>query len=339
MDRQSLAALRRVLDLPLVVALAFGCALLVILGLVAGAGLMPVSLARIVSVQRHLASGAGPSGGVAVLGSSVVLEGVDCAELTTRVACENLAWTGGNARQWLLLEPALRKSAPRVLVLGLDLFTLLAPDAIPRDRLTVAGWWEFVPAAELFGLRGVLSAEELAALEAPRLVQLLGLRSFPLNAMNERVREVARSDLRYEGYVTNFTAPWIRRSPAAENAMQMHLEQTLRVIQRGGTHRLADSERELAALVERARAGSPEMRFLFVLTPVHPRLAETLGGDVLASVRGSVSALSTRLAASFADDTLALAGAGFSDAVHPFGEGRLAWSHRLGEATAPLLTN
>ena len=336
MDRQSLEALRRIVDVPLAVAFAFGLALLLIFAVVQGVGVMPVSLARIVSVQRHLASGAGPVGGVAVLGSSVVLEGVDCAELG-RAPCENLAWTGGNARQWLLLEPALRKSAPRVLVLGLDLFTLLAPDSIPPDRLTVAGWWEFVPAAERASLRGILTPEELAALDAPRAVQLLRLRSFPLNALNERVREIARADLRWEGYVTNFTAPWVRRQPAAENAMEMHLEQTLRTIQRGGTHRLADSERELSALVERARAGSPGMRFLLVLTPVHPRLAETLGGDVLATVRGSVSALAARLDAGFSDDTLALAADGFSDAVHPYGAGRVAWSRRLGEAAASLV--
>jgi hypothetical protein len=185
----------------------------------------------------------------------------------------------------------------------------------------------------------VLAQEEFEALDAPRLVQLLRLRALPLNAVNERVRELARSDLRYEGYVTNFTAPWVRRNPAAENAMQMHLEQMLGVVKRGGTHRLADSERDLAFLVQRARAGTPGMRFLLVLTPVHPRLAEALGGDVLDAIRRTVSVLAKKLDAGFSDDTLALRAEGFSDAVHPYGAGRTAWSRRLGEATAPLVVN
>jgi len=343
MDRQSLSALRRVADVPLAVACAFAVAALVILGLVQEARVMPVSLARILAVQQHLASGAGPTGGVAVLGSSVVLEGIDCAEVARRLPadtpCENLSWTGGTARQWLLVEPALRQSPPRVVVLGLDLLTLLHRDSIPPDRLAMAGWWGFVPASERDSLRPVLGDEGIRVLDAPRAVQLLRLRSFPLNALNEGARERARRDLRYDGYTTNFTAPWIRRSPAPPAAIEMHLEQMQGMVRAGATLGATQIESVLALLLEKARAARPTIRFLLVLTPIHPRLGEQLGGAALDEIRRSVATLAARLDAGFSDDLLALPTDGFSDAVHPFGAGRDAWSARLGDEVAPLLAN
>src|SRR5262249_38086999 len=100
LDRNSLHALRRVLDVPLLVASAFSLFAVGIWLAVVEAGVMRVSLARILAVERHLETGAGPRGGVAVFGSSVVVEGVDCsvlrAQLRPGMPCENLAWTGGD---------------------------------------------------------------------------------------------------------------------------------------------------------------------------------------------------------------------------------------------------
>lgn len=340
MDRASLAALLRVWDVPAAVALAFCTALLVILALVPKARVMPLLLERTLAVQQHLASGAGPVGGVAVLGSSVVLEGVDCAALATQLPagapCENLGWTGASPRQWLLVEPALRRSPPRVIVLGLDLFALLHPDPVPTNLLAIAGWWDFVPAAERPALRGVLGSEELRVLEAPRVAQLLRFRSFPLDAFNERIREVARSDLRFEGYANNFTDPWISRGPLAPVAMERHLERTSGQLRAGRAQRLPDTERVLALFVERTRAATPEARFLFVLTPLHPQLGE-ISRPTLDAVRRSLRALARELDADFRDDSLGLPVELFSDALHPTAAGRAAWSARLGVTAAALL--
>jgi hypothetical protein len=341
-ERESVKSLWRVADVPLAVAVGFGIALCALVVFVSRARLMPLGLGRIVAVQQRLATGAGPVGGVAVLGSSVVLEGVDCAQLATRLPdgtrCDNLAWTGGSPRQWLLVEPALRRSPARVLVLGLDPFALLHPIPIPDDRLAVAGWWEFVPEDERASLRGLLSDDELAALDASHVRQLLRFRSFPLDIVNERVREVARKDLRYDGYLQNFTAPWLRLGAAPPAALERHLEQLTGVMTKGGPARFEESERVLERLVEKARSGAPRTSIFFVLTPMHPRLQQ-VAGDSLQEIRTRLAALSERLGASFADDTLALSAAQFADAVHPSAAGRSAWSRMLGERAAPLLAN
>jgi hypothetical protein len=338
-ERASLRALTRVADVPLAVGAGFALAVFLLLSVVSQVRFMPLGLARILAVQERLAAGIGPVGGVAVFGSSVVLEGVDCAALATRLRaetpCQNLAWTGGNPSQWLLVEPALRRSPPRVLVVGLDPFALLNPVPIPDDRLAIAGWWQFVPAEERGSLRSVLSEDELRSLEAPRLVHLLRFRSFPFDVLNERVREVARTDLRYDGYLANFTAPWLRHGTAAPAALERHLAQLSRVMQAGGTERLGESEPRLVRLVERARAASPETRFLFVLTPVHPHLQRAAGAP-LAGIRAFLAALAARLDVRFVDHSLSLEAAEFSDAVHPSAAGRSRWSLQLGDSAAAL---
>ena len=341
MDRESLRALRQVRELPLLVVLGFGLYFLAIWVAVVKTEWMPEGLRRILEVERHLATGAGPTGGVAAFGSSVLVEGLDCAALASTLPpatpCENLAWTGADVRQWLLVAPALRESPPRVVVLGLDLFTLLSPAAVPVERLAIAGFWHFVPNAELPAYREIFEPDELRVLEGSRAMQLLRFRSFPLNAWNENVRELARSDLRYEGYATNFVAPWARRQAAAAPALRVHLEQVRSMIREGGTHRLPETTRQVEQLVERIRASRPDTRFLLVLTPVHPELVATLPPGALDEVRRSVSTLAARLGAVARDDTLTLGATGFSDAVHPFGDGRTQWSLALGRAAAGLL--
>ena len=341
MDRNSLDALRRVSDIPLLIALAFALFAIGIWLAVVQAGVMRVSLARILAVQRHLVTEGGPSGGVAVLGSSVVVEGVDCAvvraQLQPVAPCENLAWTGGDLRQWLLIQPALRRSPPAVLVLGLDLFTLLDPSPIPADRLALASWWHFVPDSDLPQLADSLSADERSVLLAPRATQLLRFRSFPLGALNEHFRETARADLRYDGYAENFEAPWLRRAPAAPEAMAKHLEQTARRIRTGGLERLPETQQMLESLITRVRAADPGTRVVLVLTPIHPDLARMLGADTLGALHRGLDTEARRLDADFLDHSASLEADGFSDAVHPFADGRAAWSVRLGEDIASLL--
>jgi hypothetical protein len=98
-------------------------------------------------------------------------------------------------------------------------------------------------------------------------------------------------------------------------------------------------DRVLTLFVEKARSATPDTRFLLVLTPIHPRLAERIGRARLDALRSSVSTLAARLGAGVSDDLLALPAEDFSDAVHPFGDGRSAWSVRVGDAVAPLLAN
>ena len=341
MDRESLRALRRVADLPGLVALGFVLYALGIWALVVRGEVMPLGLLRILDVQRHLAAGLGPRDGVAAFGSSVLVEGLDCGAvaqgLPAGMPCQNLAWTGGNAKEWLLAVPALREAPPRVVVLGLDLPTLVSPGPFPPDRLAVAGYWRFLSDDELVADRAVLSAEELHVLEGARAMQLLRFRGLPLNTLNERVREVARSDLRYAGYATNFVAPWVRLAPSSEAALAVHLDQVGRMIRDGGLGKLRDTLGRVEFLVGRIRAAAPGARVLLVLTPVHPALVASAPPGALDAVRAEVAALAGRIGADARDDTLALDAAGFSDAVHPFGEGRTRWSLALGRGIAGLL--
>jgi hypothetical protein len=340
-DRKSLTALRLVSDIPLLVGLGFTLYGAAAWLAVAKGGVMPIDLARLLAVQRHLEAGLGPTGGVAAFGSSVVVEGVDCAVVRTRlrpgIPCQNLAWTGADVSQWLLIRPALGESPPAVVLLGVDVHTLLAPAPIPAERLVVAGWWRFAQGHDLQDLIEVLGADERAVLVAPRITQLLRFRSFPPAALNEYLREAARSDLRYEGYLENFDAPWIRRAHASPGAMQKHLARMTAEMRVGGVGRLGVSERPLEAFVRGVRHRRPDTEIVLVLTPVHPALAATLAPGTLDTIRRFLAGEAEHLDARFLDHSLALGVEEFSDAQHPSGDGRRAWSLKLGEQVGSLL--
>ncbi|MFO0838569.1 MAG: hypothetical protein U1D55_08560 [Phycisphaerae bacterium] len=358
---RNLKALRWSLDLVFAAIVGFGLYLGAAFVLVGQYRIMPVGLARIVEVGSFLHAQEGQARQsnaerrVFLLGSSVLLEGVDC-ELLDRAANSNvvdltpktgdatargvdetvltrsfnLAWTGATFRQWLLVLPAIRKASPATLVLCVDLPNLASAEPIPAQRLNLAAWWDFVPRDELAELieQNALNSDEAATLRGSRLSQILAFRSLPLGAIDSQMREVARKDLRYAGYVENFRAPWIRRGKVPPEALARNIEE-FRAGIAGADRAVRDAAmKSLRAVIQRARRGGAPV--FVALTPVHPELARRLGDSLLDEIRGGIAALCQDSGAAYFDDSRFLNADEFSDAVHPFEDGRARWSAELG---------
>jgi len=332
--RSGLRRLARMGDLPILVAAAFGLYLLAAYGLVDRLGVLPTSRARMVGMQQFLAAQTAPqqSGAVYFLGSSVTVDGVDCdvidAELGGKGPSFNLAWLGAGPRQLLLAAPLVRAADPSAVVIGLDLSGLATSTPIPEDLLTIAGWWRFIPDDDRPWLDALLTDGERDVLYRSPVEQLMAFRSFPSEALNAYVREASRKSLRYEGFATNFKAPWVLKAAVSPTVLQRGIEAIHRSLAEVPDEPIDESATILESLITYLRDGG-RRRVFVVLTPAHPDLLAQLTGDYLPRFRRRVLAVCDRTGAMFVDHIELLADEHFSDALHPIGEGRELWSREL----------
>ncbi|MBN2446896.1 MAG: hypothetical protein JXO22_09230 [Phycisphaerae bacterium] len=335
---ENLRAVASLVDVALIVALAFGAYLLVSYLVVAKWHVIPQGLKRIVAIKSFLddQASSGHHGDVCILGSSVVLEGIDASVIDGMLTDErqsyNLSWTGATPREFLLILPAVAEARPSLVVISADFgsVTTPLPNPIPDDRLTIAGWWHFLPDADHSFFEPLFSEHEWGVLNASRIQDLLTFRSLPPGALDAFLREVSRADLRYEGYTTNYKAPWIRRKTVSQAAMDRGIA------------------RQLAAFAGRSGGDLPEMMAIFkqmvrylqkadcqvliVLAPVHPEFTALLDNDLRARATEALSEAAEETGAVFVDHSGLLAADEFSDPGHPFEPGRATWSAALGQA-------
>ena len=115
--RANFLALLRVVDIPLLAMLALGIYFATAYELVDRLRLMPLAHSRLLnSKELLLARGASGERDVFLLGSSVVVDGIDCQvidkELPPGVRSFNIAWAGSGPGRWPLIEPALAQAHP-----------------------------------------------------------------------------------------------------------------------------------------------------------------------------------------------------------------------------------
>jgi hypothetical protein len=338
---ENLRAFWRVRDLALVVGVGFAlyCASAIVI--VSHLRLMPVTMQRMVEIKNFLQHQKpnNPHPAVHLLGSSVLLEGVDCdiidGELGDAGRAYNLAWTGATFRQWLLVLPAVVRSEPRAVVLCVDLPSLSSTARIPEQRLNVAAWWDFLGPGDLDRVGVLLDSEELRALRSSRFSQLMRFRALPLGAFDSYLREVARPDLRYEGYETNFKAPWVRRQAVSAEALERNIEQYRASIAAQTDEQRSAGARMLRAVIQQAGAGGAAV--IVTLTPLHPELCRRIGQESVAQAAERIAAACRETGAVFLDDSAFLDAREFSDAVHPFTNGRERWSAALGRRIAQVV--
>ncbi len=336
--RENLTNLARLWSVPLAVAVGFTLYLCAAILIVGQWRLMPPAMNRMVEIQRFLLKQAGgDSRPILLLGSSVLLEGVDAQELDAAAggaASFNLAWTGATPRQWLLVLPAAVAARPGAIGLFVDLPSLAAAGAIPEARLNLAAWWDFLSESDRADLAAVLTSEERRVLDSSRVAQLLRFRSLPLGAFDSYVREVARPDLRYEEYATNFKDPWVRRQRVGPEALQRNIEQYETSLRHVAPEQRRTGIETLAAVIARARRGGAPVAV--VLTPLHPELAARIGSDLLSATIASARSVSEAGGATFVDHSSFMPAGEFSDAVHPFEDGRRRWSAELGRVLSGI---
>ncbi|MBN2561226.1 MAG: hypothetical protein JXQ75_09880 [Phycisphaerae bacterium] len=331
------AALGAATPFLLVAALAFAAYLAAAYVVVACWRIMPQGLDRIVSIKSALdqRSEKKETRDVYVLGSSVVLEGVDCTVIDRFLPdgrqSYNLAWTGATPREFLLMLPSLARVHPSMVVIGADVGSVVTPlpNPIPDARLSVAGWWDFIPPSEHGYFRSLFSDHEWETLLASRAEQLLAFRSLPPGAFDAYLREVTRADLRYEGYTTNYKAPWIRRKTVSAEAMERGIERLRNVLAVRRGEDLPEMMEVFGATIEYLRKSGSDV--LVVLTPIHPELTSSLEGALLSRATAALEGTARDKGAVFVNHSALLIAEHFSDPGHPCETGRQAWSKALAQ--------
>jgi hypothetical protein len=339
-----LANLRSVitlLDGPLIVLLAGVVFLFVIKWLVVDLRLMPVTRVRLVEVHEFLLQQveSGNDGGVYFLGSSVLLEGVDCSiidgVLPDDMESYNLALMGAGAPQWILIADALRETRPELVVMTIDLTGVTGLQVIPEEGMAIAEYWNFfTPGAEARFAK-YFTPDQLAALNKSDLVSLLDFRVFPIGAFDMYMREVSKPDLRYDGYTTNFKNPWVRRTRVSDASIDRWI--TDKVTKASAQDQQAMDE-QIAMIAELIGwFAEANVRCAMVVAPVNPRLAREFGDEETGRVMSELIHLSERTNTPLIDHRTLLEDADFADHVHPFEPGRIIWSEKLAEEMSALI--
>lgn len=303
--------------------------------------IMPTAMRRILAVHDFLErqSAVSQFGDVYVLGSSVSIEGIDCGILDTKLGprhAYHLGWTGGTVRQATVILPALTRARPALAIYASDVGSIDAGGEIPLERLAIGAWWDFVDPELVTTYSEIWTPFELRRITRRDPFQLVDFRAFPLARFDESFREVSRSDLRYQGYESNFKAPWVQRQPISEAAWKRYFAL---LAKNRPSPDPEGMQRSLKALQFSARQLSAVgAKTMFVLSPLHPDLAADLERDQLPQVRAAVAAAAKACGAIFVDHSRALTDpAVFGDPIHPFAPGRQRWSELLADEAAAAL--
>ncbi len=334
--RENFRAILRIFDIPLMALAAGGLFFLSIYFIVVQGRVMPVTRERMVEVKKFLdrQSAEKNYGDVYFLGSSVLLEGIDCdiidRTLPHGLESYNLALMGAGPPQWLLLAPSLKRIRPSLIVLCADLAGITGLASIPEDGLAIAGWWEFVPGSELNVIGAYLSEREYKTLHKLRLLHLLTFRIFPIGAFDMYMREVSRPDLRYEGYTTNFKAPWVRRERISLTATKRWIRGKLMDVKVQTPEDMAIEVRIMQGIIDYFREAG--VKVVIVLTPVNPLLSTDIDQGLKNQVENSLTDLAGQNNIRFFNNSNLLPEEYFADYGHPFESGRILWSEVLGDA-------
>ena len=304
--------------------------------------LVPVAVERTVrraELLRELAKeGSRP---VLVFGSSVVLEGVDSeiieALLPGDTAVYNIAESNAGLRNLMMNMPLIRTAQPQVLACCLRRSQLDADrlSELPSELLIGYAYADYVDTAnhQPAWIFERLSQHEREALPGTAVTKLLASRIFLLRSVEEKLRHLARPDLRNEGFASNFVSPW-------RYTRQVPKDRLERSIRRAGA-RFAqlrfDPESPVADVLKAnlkvcQQAG---IRFLLVLTPENPLIQATLPKQIGDAFDAAVRDFTTEHGGEmFRMDTNLFSPGDFLDYVHVNASGREIFSRALAAALA-----
>jgi hypothetical protein len=341
--RDNLRSLLRILDIPL----AFLLSLLLYYFLAYLAidkfRIMPIGRERLIAVKDFLDSYGRNTRqkGVFVLGSSILIEGMDCdiidQLLPSGYESYNFGWTGGHAREWLLVLPSVVEAEPALTVLCIDIRTLFGLMVIPAELLNIANWWDFLSEDELKSFSDILEERELSKFQAPKAKCIWEMRSLLSDALDAHIREYSRPDLRYERYLNNFKTPWVRTKVIGPTAMAKHVEEQKRIVTNLYPKDMLWEPQILDSIIK--CLSGEGIRVLIVLVPLNPEVAKPLGEDVKSRVVEMLSNLARKYSVEFVDHSGLLKVEEFADATHASEAGRAVWSRALGKMIcAELLT-
>ncbi len=307
--------------------------LLVIHWLVVDLRVMPVTRARLVEVHEFLTDQAAEShtGDLYFLGSSVLLEGVDCTMidpvLPDGTQSYNLALMGAGAPQWMLIADALRQTQPAWVIMTIDLTGVTGLQKIPEEGMAIAEYWNFFTPAAHDRFAQYFTPEQLAALDKSDIASLLDFRVFPIGAFDMYMREVSKPGLRYDGYTTNFKNPWVRKTRVSDASTERWI--TDKVNKASAQDQQAMDEQ--IAMIDELIGwfADKDVSCAMVVAPVNPRLARAFGDEETERVMTQLSALADRTNTPLLDHRTLLDESDYADHVHPYEPGRIKWSEKL----------
>jgi hypothetical protein len=295
--------------------------------------IIPIDLKRIIEIKNFLdrQQVIKNNGQIYFLGSSILLEGIDCnlidSSLIKQKTCYNLSWTGADPLQWIFILPSLQKATPDLVVLFADLTALTRVRPVPENLLTIAGWFNFLSAEELYYFKSTFTQNESNFLNRSRLEYLLAFRSLPLGALDAYMRETSRKDMRYEGHRINFKDPWVCKRPLSSDKKV----RLLKILYDKLSKRSVNNDQLRILDNVCTFLNNNHCQTFLVLPPVNPDLTKQLGNKLLNNARQALSELAQKHGAVFLDYSMLLKPEDFTDDVHPSKSGRILWSTSLGK--------
>lgn len=332
--------LLRIVDGLLIVLLAGAAFLFVIHFLVVDNRVMPVTRARLVAMHEFLETqaAAGEFGDVYFLGSSVLLEGVDCRIIDERlpagIESYNLSLMGAGAPQWILLAPALRRARPSWVVMTVDMTGVTGLQKIPEEGMAIAEYWDFFTPESERRFARFFSEEQKRALDNSDIASLLAFRVFPIGAFDMYMREVSRPELRYDGYTTNVKNPWVRKQQVSEESTERWIAGKVSKVDEQTPEQMDEQIAMIAELIDYfAEAG---IGSAVCVAPVNPKLSAALGETESERILRALRDLCARTDTPLLNHRTLLAADQFADHVHPYEPGRVKWSRVLAAEIAAL---
>lgn len=283
---------------------------------------------------------------VLVFGSSVVLEGVDSdiveRSLPPDAVVYNIAESSAGVRNLMINVPLISVARPAMLVCCLRR-TQLAHDYfpdIPHDLLMGYSFAGYLDAGDsrTRWVHDLLTPMEKEILPRGPLAGVMASRVFFLQALEEKLRGEARTDLRNANFAANFRDPWRYVLQIPEDRLEMLVERSRKHFQSLRFDAQSPIARTLAACIERAEQSG--IRFLLVITPENPRIQSVMPEDVRIQFDTEVEKFCrVRSARTWAVPPGLLSAADFLDHCHPNAQGREIFSRALAETISGILGN
>lgn len=292
---------------------------------------------RIRQLGIHL-NGPFPRNAVAVLGDSVLMEGIDGELIDARPiveTVENLALTGCTLSEQAVVLPKLIRSRPMGVAISINLISIAVEEDLPADKAYAYALGRFAdawPAQRSWRDIPGFSIETDRRLRSTAIEQWLHLRAVPRQTLNLSLRDALRNDLS-TGVEDDWRSPHVMQTDFTPQQLDWHAETVLRSAASWTSEGLAANLVLLEQMRNDLRTGG--VRTIVIVSPVHPRLLPKVS-----EIRPQVEQALARLAAGgdtrIVDACDWLDQTQFADALHPNEKGRIALSERLGKALSSL---
>ncbi len=296
---------------------------------------------RLVDLPAHADSLDQPPDAV-FLGSSVVVEGVDAAAVAERLphgaSAQNWAINGCGVTEVISIVPRLLDPPPRAVVLSLVIGDLGDPSDVDADKAyayALAGvadaWPEHWTADDLPGL----SPKTVTHYRASDLAAAVHFRAVPLNYVEQRLRRLARTELRTVPPDQRWTSPYELGGSISGWRLDRHVQSLARSLElRANEGPAGPGAQAIERLVHEITSRGPHV--LLAVAPHHPRIAADFP-QALDHLRQLADTLAQHERVHWLDAASLVPADGFADALHLNAAGRSAFSQRLAQALAPIL--